>query len=228
MRIDAPQSPGQPDGPQRHRTIQDALHRYGFVGLLREALTRIRRKLFDQRSVILFHATPSGVQSRSFPPDYAIRTLPRAEVAGMRSTPFFGILYSALQDGPSTQELHAAIHEGQVVAWGISFVGAKDWPIPEVAAKLSLDPEDAVLTSFFTLPEFRGRRLYQGLMVIMAKHVASKGARSIQIWCDEKNLASRSAIERVGFRPIATLRCMVILGRCFRLATRVLTKASTT
>jgi RimJ/RimL family protein N-acetyltransferase len=199
--------------------LRRALHRYGVWGLVQLGATRMRRGLFERRSVILFRASPETLTARATSAGNDFRVLSRSEAATVQpgSEPLRHLLMASVSDGPDSQELHLVYREGSLAGWGISFVGSYEWPIPEVGAKVRLESDDAVLTSFYIIPEYRGKKLYQALMSEMAIRAARRGVRRITIWCDADNLPSRAAIERVGFKKASTFRCMTLLGARIRL-----------
>ncbi len=65
----------------------------------------------------------------------------------------------------------------------------------------------------FTLPAWRGRGLYPGLLVATCQHLALQGHRRAIITCAPDNLASVRGIEKAGFRRIKIVHSWVILTR---------------
>ena len=58
----------------------------------------------------------------------------------------------------------------------------------------------------YTIPEFRGRKLYQSLLAHILMQRFGDGADRAYIDVNERNQPSLQAIRRVGFRPVARRR----------------------
>ena len=96
--------------------------------------------------------------------------------------------------------LHTVLVNGRLASWGWSY-----WPqgperIEEIRRELDFAPKSVSLYDFYTIPEFRGRRLYQALLTHILRARFIEGAERAYIMVRETNVASRKAIERVGFR----------------------------
>ncbi len=98
------------------------------------------------------------------------------------------------------RSLHTVLVDGHLAGWGWSY-----WPQgPEVIdvtqTELEFAPNSVSLYDFYTIPEFRGRRLYQALLTHILRTRFAEGAERAYIMVQDTNVASRKAIERVGFR----------------------------
>jgi CelD/BcsL family acetyltransferase involved in cellulose biosynthesis/GNAT superfamily N-acetyltransferase len=100
--------------------------------------------------------------------------------------------------------LHTLLVDDRLVAWGCSYLPKEPAILTEVGrARLEFAPNSASLYAFYTLPEFRGRRLYQLLLLYILKKRFAEGVSQCYISVLENNVPSRRAIEQVGFRPVA-------------------------
>ena len=99
--------------------------------------------------------------------------------------------------------LHTLVVDGRLACIGLSY-------LPDAPAQLTetgnlefiFEAGSASLYSFYTIPEFRGRGLYQRLLTnILAWHFAN-GVTLAYISVLENNVASLRAIERVGFQRV--------------------------
>ena len=90
---------------------------------------------------------------------------------------------------------------GLLAGWGFSTPArsGKGWLMA-----LFDSPSSAVLLiSFYTIPEFRGRKLYQALLAHILMQRFSEGAARAYIFVKQRNQPSLRAILRVGFRLVA-------------------------
>lgn len=99
--------------------------------------------------------------------------------------------------------LHTLLVNGRLAAWGHSYWPTEPATLTEVGAvQLHFEPGSVSLYDFHTLPEFRGRKLYQALLTAILKQRFAEGAERAYITVLARNAPSRAAIERVGFRPV--------------------------
>lgn len=97
--------------------------------------------------------------------------------------------------------LHTLLINGSLAAWGISYSPNESSVLSESGgAILEFQPGSVSLYDFYTLPEFRGRKLYQSLLAHILRQRFDQGAQHAYIGVAANNVASRKAIERVGFR----------------------------
>ncbi|HEX8163313.1 MAG TPA: GNAT family N-acetyltransferase [Pyrinomonadaceae bacterium] len=109
--------------------------------------------------------------------------------------------------------LHTVLVNGRLAGWGWSY-----WPqgperIDVTQTELEFAPRSVSLYDFYTIPEYRGRRLYQALLTHILRTRFAEGAERAYIMVRDTNVASRKAIERVGFRPALVDEVVRVLGR---------------
>jgi len=99
--------------------------------------------------------------------------------------------------------LHTLVIDGKLAAWGFSYQPTQPANLTETpGAVLDFEANAVSLYDFHTIPEFRGRRVYQALLSrILARRFAQGMARAY-ITVLLSNTPSRVAIERVGFQLI--------------------------
>jgi GNAT superfamily N-acetyltransferase len=103
----------------------------------------------------------------------------------------------------SGRTFHTVLVNDRLAAWGYSYSPSEPATLTEVGgATLEFEPESVSLYDFYTLPEFRGKKLYQALLSHILSMRFSSGAKQAYITVLEKNAPSRVAIERVGFKPV--------------------------
>jgi CelD/BcsL family acetyltransferase involved in cellulose biosynthesis/ribosomal protein S18 acetylase RimI-like enzyme len=103
----------------------------------------------------------------------------------------------------SGRSLHTIVVNGQLAGWGYSYLPTEPAELTETpGASLEVEPGAVSLYDFHVLPEFRGRRLYQALLTDILRRRFAAGASRAYITVLESNTASRTAIERVGFRGV--------------------------
>jgi len=100
------------------------------------------------------------------------------------------------------RSLHTVLVDGRLAGWGWSY-----WPqgpelIDVTQTELEFAPNSVSLYDFYTIPEFRGRRLYQALLTHILRTRFAEGAERAYIMVQDTNVASLKAIERVGFRLV--------------------------
>jgi RimJ/RimL family protein N-acetyltransferase len=102
-------------------------------------------------------------------------------------------------------KLHTVLVRGRLAGWGWSFA---PFVLPETWGLRLFDPplKAVALIAFYTIPEFRGRKLYQALLAHILMQHFSDGEASAYIDVNERNQISLQAIRRVGFRPVARYR----------------------
>jgi RimJ/RimL family protein N-acetyltransferase len=111
--------------------------------------------------------------------------------------------YSDLQRSGRT--LHTLLVNDRLAAWGISYKPQEPAKLTEVGgAILEFAPDSASMYGFYTLPEFRNRRIYGALLTYVLKKHFAGGIAQAYISVLENNAPSRKAIERAGFRAVGT------------------------
>jgi GNAT superfamily N-acetyltransferase len=88
-----------------------------------------------------------------------------------------------------------------LAGWGISYLPNEPAELSESGgAIVEFQPRSVSLYDFYTLPEFRGRRIYKALLAHILRLRFGQGSKYAYIGVDAKNVPSRKAIESVGFR----------------------------
>jgi GNAT superfamily N-acetyltransferase len=98
---------------------------------------------------------------------------------------------------------YAAWLEGRLVAYGWVSFGQE--PVGELGLLVQLQPDEAYVWDCATLPEYRGRGLYAGLLAHIAQALRAEGLRTVWIGADFRNLPSQAGIGRAGFTAVADL-----------------------
>jgi len=97
--------------------------------------------------------------------------------------------------------LHTLLVNGCLAAWGISYFPKEPAVLSESGGAIfEFQPGSVSLYGFYTLPEFRCRKLYQALLLHILRLRFDQGAKYAYVGVAANNVASRKAIERVGFR----------------------------
>ena len=98
---------------------------------------------------------------------------------------------------------HTIVVNGRLAGWGYSYRPTGPAELTETpGATLEFEDGAASLYDFHVLPEFRGRKLYQALLTAILTKRFEEGASRAYITVLASNVASRKAIERVGFRLV--------------------------
>ena len=115
---------------------------------------------------------------------------------------------------PVARTPQALLIDGEIAGWG--FTSCIDGPFPVLEAHGAPVPAtrgDVVLSAFHVRVRYRGRGLYQAMLAEMAGTAFRAGAARVWIYARAENLASCSAILRVGFRPVGRWIASRLLGR---------------
>ena len=118
----------------------------------------------------------------------------------------------APEDLRKGRTLHTVLVNEQLAGWGWSY-----WPqgterIDETQTELEFAPKSVSLYDFYTIPEYRGRRLYQALLTYILRTRFAEGAERAYIMVRDSNVASCKAIARVGFRLVLVDKTVRVLG----------------
>lgn len=109
--------------------------------------------------------------------------------------------------GPWHREAERRIREGQVCAvvrhgheviaycW---LTGQPEW-VAEIGRLVVPGPDEVYLYDAFTVPAWRGRGLFQAMLMRLLEYARAQGKRRALIFVLNRNRASRRAIERTGF-----------------------------
>jgi CelD/BcsL family acetyltransferase involved in cellulose biosynthesis/GNAT superfamily N-acetyltransferase len=116
-----------------------------------------------------------------------------------------GLIYEKARSIPEfvkkERTLHTVLINGSLAGWGISYLPNEPAELSESGgAIVEFQPRSVSLYDFYTLPEFRGRRIYKALLAHILRLRFGQGSKYAYIGVDAKNVPSRKAIESVGFR----------------------------
>ena len=99
--------------------------------------------------------------------------------------------------------LHTLTYGGLLACLGYSYLPEAPALMTEVGSlELQFDSGAASLYAFYTVPEFRGRGLYQALLNRILEWHFKAGVKLAYITVLENNVPSLSAIEKIGFKRI--------------------------
>jgi CelD/BcsL family acetyltransferase involved in cellulose biosynthesis len=111
------------------------------------------------------------------------------------------------------RSLHTIVVNEKLAGWGYSYFAKEQAILTETpGAVLDYEPDSVSLYDFHMIPDFRGCRLYQALLTDVLRKRFAEGAARAYITVLEANLASRSAIERVGFQVMQRNRYRRLFG----------------
>jgi RimJ/RimL family protein N-acetyltransferase len=112
---------------------------------------------------------------------------------------------SLAMDASHGGKLHTVLVSGRLAGWVSSFA---PFVLPEIWDVRLFDPPlNAVyLCAGYTIPEFRGRKLFQALLAHILMQRFGDGAERAYADINERNWPSMRGALRVGFRPVARYR----------------------
>lgn len=96
-------------------------------------------------------------------------------------------------------------------AWG----SRQPTRVGPAALTLHYDPRYLYAYKAFTVPAFRGRRLYNLMMARALEHFLASGFAGILAYVEATNLPSLKGLERVGYRPFGSVYVLKVLGQTF-------------
>lgn len=91
----------------------------------------------------------------------------------------------------------------QLAGYGWVSFGGED--VGELGIHLQLQPCEAYVWDCYTLPAFRGKRVYPALLAWILHVLSSEGLCWTWIGADRDNLPSQQGIDRAGFMRVADL-----------------------
>lgn len=91
----------------------------------------------------------------------------------------------------------------QLAGYGWVSFGGED--VGELGIHLQLQPCEAYVWDCYTLPAFRGKRIYPALLVWILHVLSNEGLCWAWIGADRDNLPSQQGIDRAGFMRVADL-----------------------
>jgi RimJ/RimL family protein N-acetyltransferase len=129
--------------------------------------------------------------------------------------------------GPWPGEAERRIREGQVCAairHGREVIAycwlttEPEW-VAEIGRLVVPAPDEVYLYDAFTSPAWRGRGLFQAMLMGLLEYSRAQGRRRALIFVLRRNLASRRAIERTGFKlflAVSRVKVWNLRGLWFR------------
>jgi hypothetical protein len=103
----------------------------------------------------------------------------------------------------SGRQCYAAWVDGQIAAYG--WVSFMEEEIGELKLRIKLLPGEAYIWDCMTLPAFRGKLLYSGLLIYILGKMQSQNICRVWIGADLDNVASQKGMARAGFQHVADL-----------------------
>jgi GNAT superfamily N-acetyltransferase len=172
--------------------IMASLRHRGLIGTLEALRVFIRRRVSKDLAVVTYRLTPDIFKPRCLPEGWSVTTT--TDQAYVRSH-------------PPTETCHILSIDGAVVGLGFAAVPPDArWLIGETGTVLSLPRGALLLTAFETLRGSRGRGVYSSLLSEIIKDYFAKGGSEVFIGAVSDNTASRTAIEKIGFKRHETHR----------------------
>lgn len=108
--------------------------------------------------------------------------------------------------------LHTVLIGGRLAHFGWAYQPTEPLALPETQTRVPLPAGALSLYDFFTAASYRGRRLYPANLAHIATAAFERRVPAVYIVCERRNVASRRAIERVGFQRAAVHRWTRVLG----------------
>jgi len=108
--------------------------------------------------------------------------------------------------------LHTVLVRGRLAHFGWAYQPSEPLSFPETRTGVRLPAGALSLYDFFTAEAYRGRRLYAANLAHIAAGAFERRVPAVYIVCERRNIASRRAIERVGFQRVAVHRWTRVLG----------------
>lgn len=103
----------------------------------------------------------------------------------------------------SGRQCYAAWADGQIAAYG--WVSFMEEDIGELNLRIKLVPGEAYIWDCATLPAFREKLLYSGLLLYILGELRAQNLCRAWIGADHDNLASQKGMIRAGFQHVADL-----------------------
>lgn len=108
--------------------------------------------------------------------------------------------------------LHTVLVDGRLAHFGWAYQPTEPLTLPETRTRVPLPAGALSLYDFFTAEAYRGRRLYPANLTQIAAAAFERRVPAVYIVAERRNVASRRAIERVGFQRAAVHRRTRVLG----------------
>jgi RimJ/RimL family protein N-acetyltransferase len=186
-------------------SVAIALRRHGARGVAARAMRILRRRIRVHADYVWYELDlRSARPGPALPDGFALRTASDRELAEIGKLP-------EATSAPAMRRLRAAGHEPWIVDRGgrvafICWIYRERAPVAGVRGGwIDLPPAVVCLEGSLTLPAFRGRGIAPGAWSAVAEGLAGEGVHALVTKVEERNRASRTAVTKAGFRPIATM-----------------------
>ena len=181
--------------------------------LVKRIWTLVSTTLYSHYRGEVFEATPESfcktIPSRSSTECWEFRT-DRVEdfltVSGEDRKGLSSLISDAVHQINKGRHLHTILVNGRLAHYGWSYRPAEPAWLPETDTKLEFSSGAVSLYAFFTYKAYRGRGLYSANLSEILQSAFHQGATKAYIVCEVRNLPSRHAICRVGFKPVSLHR----------------------
>jgi CelD/BcsL family acetyltransferase involved in cellulose biosynthesis/ribosomal protein S18 acetylase RimI-like enzyme len=190
---------------------QGSIQRHGIVGSAALLLRGLKHRVYERSTGLVLTMTPSQLQTQQSSATSNVRfgadafedlllwSGTDAEAAYTLRT----AAQSIIANSKAGRTLHTLVVDGRLACLGYSYLPDGPANLTETGnVQLDFEPDATSLYAFYTIPEFRGRKLYQQLLTEILRSRFQDGARIAYITVLENNVASRRAIEKLGFQRI--------------------------
>ncbi|MGH2404610.1 MAG: GNAT family N-acetyltransferase [bacterium] len=102
---------------------------------------------------------------------------------------------------------------GEVVHY--TWLGFGPWKFPDIGVEIPLSGAEAYLYDGYTMPRWRGRKIYPATAAVLLHHAQERGIRHVFARVARRNPAGIAGLERVGFRGtlgVTSMRLFGVLG----------------
>jgi ribosomal protein S18 acetylase RimI-like enzyme len=188
-----------------------AVHRHGVRGSVRVAASHLGRLAYLHEAHVWYRLElPGDLQPIGLPPGVDVLRATPADLHLLDELPTIGALAARRRLGDGA-ELWIA-HQGGRAAFSCWIYRRKT---PALAARqgwLDLPPRTVALEDSVTSPAFRGRAIASAVWAAVAEALIAVGVDAIVTKVEETNLPCWRAVERVGFRAVASMQLSRIGG----------------
>jgi ribosomal protein S18 acetylase RimI-like enzyme len=195
----------------RYQRLCDVRRRHGAAAAVCQVIDRLARRVFgiDVFRMLWLDLEHVGAASPAAG-EFSFRFLDEEEVRQFATDPENRLDASLADQLAAGRDLcFAALAGGRLAAYGWYALGPVD-PRHCGGLALGLPPEVAYFYNGFTLPEFRGRRLYDRLMGEGLRALSDRGIRKLLASVEWTNWAALKSSRRAGCTDLGRL---VGLGR---------------
>jgi len=187
--------------PTRVREVVDATRRKGLLNALAHAAGAARRHAFEKTELRAYRMSLPGMIAGTLGDraerDTISSLLKFEEAAGTPTVErFFQAAVTRLEDGC---HVYCRVEDGRLIHWGWFAPQQERSFLDEVHQDLIFPEGSGTLFDFYTHPDYRRRGYYERSLREMIEDAMSAGVKQLYIFVRADNVASRRAIEKVGF-----------------------------